>query len=351
MIEDLYKILDIDRNASQEDIKKAYRKMAMKYHPDRNPGDKNAENMFKKVANAYSILSDKDKKYRYDNYGDIDENNINMNMDDIFSQFSDLFGSGFGFGFGGFGRNNNTSFKQKGSDIKITLKVDMNDIINGVKKKIHYDRDVVCDDCNGVGGSGVEECPTCNGTGRKVEVTRTPFGVTQQISTCTDCQGSGKRIKHRCHKCCGSGVVKEKNMIDVNIPQGVSDGNVFKMCGYGNFSKDNIPGDLYIFISEIKTDKWIRKDNDIYMKKDITVIDAILGKKSVEIDTPYGKMCINIEKGTHDGIDIIVKGKGIKNGSNLGDLHVIPVIKIPKSVTKEEKDILEKLRKSKNFKI
>lgn len=360
MSDNYYDILGVDKNASADDIKKAYRKMALKYHPDRNPGDKEAEEMFKKCSVAYDVLSDKEKRHRYDTYGTVDDNASNVNMDDILRHFSDMFGGLGGFsdmfgGFGGFNVNFNQSsaMKQRGSDIRINLKLTYDDIIFGTTKKIKYKITDVCDECKGQGGDGVENCDVCGGSGQERRVSRTPFGITTQITTCHKCGGSGKSVKHKCHKCGGSGTTTKEKVVDIQIPKGVENGTTLCLDGHGNISKDGIAGRLLVVVN-INDDRWFRQGNNLQTSIEISVPDAILGTDDIYIDTPYGDKKLHVPSGTYHGRLLKIDGCGIpdiNNNNKKGDMFVKVSIRIPKNITLEEKKIVEQLRKKDNFNV
>lgn len=348
MSKDYYKILGIDKNASKDDIKKAYRKMAMKYHPDKNPNDKEAESKFKEAAEAYEVLSEDSKKSNYDRYGSADGNSFSSgfgyDMNDIFSQFGDIFGDAFGRRYG------NQKRTSRGSDLRIKVSLTIEDIIKGANKKIKYKRQTSCTTCDGKGGSDIRDCLPCNGTGRRQVVQNTPFGQIRQETYCSDCSGTGKQIKNKCNTCYGDGTTLKEEIVDIDIPAGVSTGMQLSMRGYGNHIRDGVPGDLNIIIDEIKEDYFRREHNNIIVEKDISVIDAIVGAK-INVKTPHGELPIDIQPGTEHGSRIRVNGKGIPDiNLGLGHLYVIVKIKIPKSITEEEKSVLYKLKQSNNFK-
>jgi molecular chaperone DnaJ len=351
MSKDYYKILGVDKSASKDDIKKAYRKMAMKYHPDKNEGNKESESKFKEAAEAYEVLSDDTKKSNYDRYGSSNgpgnpfSNGFGYDMNDIFSQFGDIFGDAFGKRYGGQKRQN------RGSDLRIKVSLTIEDIINGVNKKIKYKRQSTCNPCNGKGGTDVRDCLSCNGTGKRQVIQNTPFGQIRQETYCPDCSGIGKQIKNKCGTCHGDGTTLKEEVVDVDIPVGVSSGMQLSMRGYGNHIRDGVPGDLMIIIDEIKEFYFKRENNNILVEKEISVIDAIIGSQ-IEVKTPHGNIPITIQPGTEHDHKIRINGKGIPDiNLGLGHLYIIVKIRIPKEVNLEEKMILEKLKKSNNFKI
>lgn len=347
MSKDYYKILEIDKNASEDEIKKAYRKMAMKYHPDRNNGSSESESKFKEAAEAYDVLSNSDKKSNYDRYGTADVNGGGFGgftVDDIFSNFGDIFGNAFNSRY-------SSNRVQKGSDLRIKILLSIDEILNGTKRKIKYNRHVKCDSCKGEGGTDSEKCKSCDGTGHKTHSQQTPFGHITQSVICNNCNGSGKTVKNKCKICKGEGSVLKEEVVDIEIPAGVSTGMQLSMNGYGNYIKNGINGNLYIIIEE-KIDNYYKRDgNNIIMESTISVIDAILGS-TMEVKAPTGNISIVIEPGTEHGKIIRVSKKGIPDIQlGLGDLYIKILVKIPKKISNEEKKIFEKLKESNNFKI
>jgi molecular chaperone DnaJ len=352
MSKDYYKILDIDKNASKEDIKKAYRKMAMKYHPDKNPDNKEAEAKFKEAAEAYEVLSDDNKKSNYDRYGSSDtsgnpfSSGFGYDINDIFSQFGDVFGDAFGRRYGGQQRR-----QTKGSDLRIKVTLNIEDILKGTNKKIKYKRQSSCNTCQGKGGTDIRDCSVCNGSGRRTVVQNTPFGQVRQETGCLECKGSGKQVKNKCGQCHGEGTISKEEVIDIDIPSGLKSGVQLEMRGYGNHIRDGVPGDLYIIIDELKESYFRRENNNIIIEKEISVIDAIIGS-NLKVKTPHGEMDLKIDQGTQHDTRIRFSGKGIPDFNyGLGDLYIIVKIRVPKDINLEEKSILEKLSKSKNFKV
>ena len=355
MSKDYYNILGVDKDASDKEIKKAYRKLAIKYHPDKNPDDKMAEEKFKEAAEAYEVLSDANKKANYDRFGTADGNPFGgggggFNMEDIFSQFGDIFGD-FSSQFGGRSRRGKGAMKRRGSNLRLKITLSIEEIINGVNKKFKYNREVLCDVCNGVGGSDVRDCIPCNGTGSRITIQNTPFGQMRQQSICPDCQGSGRQVKNTCNHCHGAGLKSKEESIEFDIPAGVADGMQLSIGGKGNYSTDGIPGDLIILIEELKEYYFTREGNSIIINKDISVIDAILGTKLL-VNTPRGNINVDIKPGTQNGTKLRIKDKGIPymdSNDAIGDLFIIIKVVIPENVNPEDKLILEKLRKSKEF--
>ena len=355
MSKDYYSILGVDKNASEEQIKKAYRKKAMQFHPDKNPGDASAEAKFKEAAEAYDVLSDANKKSNYDRFGSAEGNPFGggfgggnpfggghgFSMDDIFSQFGDIFGNRGG------GRQRRQA---RGSDLRIKVVLTIEEILKGCNKKLKYRRHVKCDPCSGSGGTDVRDCLTCGGTGRRMVGQNTPFGQMRTETTCPDCQGSGKIIRNKCHTCHGDGTQVREQVVDVQIPVGVSTGMQLTMQGFGNEIRDGIAGDLQILVEEAQDFSFKREGNNIIVEKTISVIDAICGAH-LKVSTPHGDLPIYIEPGTEHGRTMRVSGKGIPDiHYGLGDLYVKIAIKIPKSIDLDEKHILEKLKESSNFK-
>lgn len=355
MSKDYYKILGVDRNATSEEVKKAYRKMAMKYHPDKNNGDIDSETKFKEAAEAYDVLSNPEKKSNYDRFGTADANPFGggggnpfggfghgFSMDDIFSQFGDIFGQNKGGGRW-------AQKKRKGGDLRLKVSLTIQEILKGVTKKVKYKRQDSCKPCNGKGGTDVRDCMPCSGTGRRVVVQNTPFGQIRQEHGCPDCGASGKKVANPCGVCRGEGTVPKEEIVSVDIPAGVSSGMVLSMQGYGNYVKDGIPGDLQILVEELREFYFKREGNNLLVEKEVSVIDAIIGSQ-VKVKTPHGDIPITIQPGTEHGRQLRVVGKGIPDVNlGLGDLIVKVSLKIPKNVSQEEKAILEKLKESNNF--
>ena len=357
---DYYEILEISRTATPEEIKKAYRKMAIKYHPDKNPNDPTAENKFKEAAEAYEILSDPEKKQRYDRYGHdgikgMPGGDFHMNMDDIFSHFGDIFGGAFGeqFGFGNRGRSRRRV--NRGTNLRVKVKLTLEEIANGVEKKLKVSKYVPCEHCNGTGaekGASMSTCPTCHGQGHVTRVTSTFLGQMQTSTTCPTCDGEGSVIGTKCNHCYGNGIVKGEEIISVRIPAGVADGMQLSMSGKGNSAaRGGIAGDLLILVEEQEHEFFARDGNNLIYEHFISLPDAALGA-AVDIPTLEGKARIKIDAGTQSGKILRLKGKGLPdlNGYGKGDLLVNLTIWTPKSLTREEQQILEKFRDSENFK-
>jgi len=361
---DYYEVLGVAKGASAEEIKKAYRKMAIKYHPDKNPGDKEAEEKFKEAAEAYDVLSNPDKKARYDQFGHSGMNSGGgfsgggFSMDDIFSQFGDIFGGHFG-GFGGFGNFGSTSRGgrrvNRGSDIRIRVKLDLKEIAHGAEKKVKINKQVSCKACNGRGAKSeadIRTCDTCKGSGQVTRVTQTFLGAMQTASTCPTCNGEGKIISKPCSACSGSGLVKEMEEISFKIPAGVAQGMQLTVQGKGNAAKrGGVNGDLLVVIEEDVHPELQRDGNDLIYSLFVSVPDAILGMDA-EIPSVDGKLRIKVEPGTQSGKILRLRGKGLPdvNGYGYGDLLVYIQIWTPRKIEKSEKEMLEKLRSSDNFK-
>lgn len=355
MKKDFYEILGIDRNATAEQIKKAYRKKAIEYHPDKNPGDKAAEENFKKAAEAYEVLSDPDKKARYDQYGHAafegggGFNGGGMNMDDIFSQFGDIFGSAFGGGFsggfGGFGGGGGQR-RMKGSNLRIKVKLTLEEIANGVEKKVKVKRKVQAK------GVSFKTCPTCNGAGQVMKVTNTILGRMQTASACHVCGGTGQIIESRPNHADAQGMVMEDETVSIKIPAGVTDGMQLKVSGKGNDAPgaNSIPGDLIVAIEEVEHDTLKREGENLHLDLYISFAEAALGT-SKDIDAVNGKVRIKLEEGIQSGKILRLKGKGIPsiNSYGSGDLLVHVNVWTPKVLSREQRQFFEKSLTDDNF--
>ena len=355
MKEDYYKILGLDKSADAAEIKKAYRKMALKYHPDKNPDDKEAEAMFKKAAEAYEVLSNPDKKARYDQYGHAAFDGAGgfggggMNMDDIFSQFGDIFGgafggggfSGFGGGFGGGGQR-----RTKGSNLRIRVKLNLDEIANGVEKKLKVKRKVTAP------GTTYKTCPTCHGTGQITRITNTILGRMQTASPCTSCGGSGQIIDSKSAGADAHGLIFKEETVSVKIPAGVVDGMQLKVTGKGNDApgSNGIPGDLLVVIQEESHPTLKREGDNLHYDLYVSLPDAILGA-SKDIDTVTGKVRIKIEPGVQSGKILRLRGKGISsiNSYGKGDLLVHVNVWTPKTLSKKQRDFFEEMRTDEHF--
>lgn len=363
---DYYEVLGVDRNASKEELKKAYRKLALQYHPDRNPDDKSAEEKFKEAAEAYEVLNDDDKRARYDrfghegvkgSYGSAGFNDIN----DIFSHFSDIF-SGFSmfdndfFGTGQRGGQRRTHTGIPGTDLKLTLKLTLEEIAEGVTKKIKVKKQVKCDECNGTGaeaGTSTKTCPVCNGSGEIRHVTRSVFGQFVNITPCNNCGGEGKVVDSPCKKCMGDGRIAKETTVSVNIPAGVTDNSYMTLNGEGNAGKRNGPaGDLIVIFQESKHEHFLRDGDHILYEVVVTYPEAVLGAE-VEVPTLKGKAVLKIEPGTSPGKLLKMKDKGIKHlhHSGRGDQIIRVNIDVPQKLNQKEKELLKELSEQPNFKL
>jgi molecular chaperone DnaJ len=359
---DYYEVLGVSKTASAEEIKKAYRKKAIEYHPDKNPGDKAAEEKFKEAAEAYEVLSDAQKRQRYDQFGHAGVNGNagggfggGMSMDDIFSHFGDIFGGHFGFGgFGGGGSRGGTRTR-RGSDLRVKVKLTLAEIATGVEKKIKVRKLVACQHCNSTGaahGSQPVTCSTCHGSGRITRVQNTILGQMQTQSECPTCHGEGKIVKDKCSHCAGEGIVKEEEVININIPAGVMEGMQLSMNGRGNAApRGGINGDLLVLVEEESHPELIRDENDLIYNLLISVPTAALGG-SVEVPTVDGKVKVSITPGTQPGKVLRLKGKGLPsvNRYGTGDLLINIGVYIPENLDRDEKQLMEKLSNSANMK-
>ena len=365
---DYYEVLGVEKTASEAEIKKAYRKLAIQYHPDKNPGDKEAEEKFKEAAEAYSVLSDKDKRARYDQFGHAGMGGAagggfsdfgDFDLNDIFSS---VFGHGFSSfgGFGGFGGGGGRASQRKfrGSDLRVKVKMSLKDVSTGVEKKFKLKKYVMCEHCHGTGAEGdgaTETCPTCHGTGSVTRTQQSIFGMMQTQSVCPQCNGEGKIIKNKCKHCSGEGIVYGEEVVEVKIPAGVAEGMQLTVNGKGNAGKRNgVPGDLLVVIEEEAHPDLIRDENDLIYNLLLSVPTAALGG-AVEIPTIDGKVKVKIEPGTQPGKVLRLRGKGLPSvnsygySNGTGDLLVNVSVYIPETLSKEEKQAMEKMQNSDNF--
>ena len=363
---DYYEVLGVSKSATESEIKAAYRKLAIKYHPDRNPGNAEAEEKFKEAAEAYDVLHDPQKRQQYDQFG-FDGPGAGFggsgfggggfSMDDIFSMFGNVFGGHSG-GFGGFSGGSDQRAQYRGSDLRLTVQLTLQEIETGVTKKFKVKKDVPCSHCHGSGsedGSGTSTCPTCQGRGVVVKTVRTMLGMMQTQTECPTCHGEGTIIKNKCHVCGGTGVEKGEEVVEINIPTGVAEGMVVTVPGKGNAGPHNgVNGDIQVFIKEKEDSTFIRDEQDVIYNLLLDFPTAVLGGE-ISIPTISGnKVKIKIEPGTQPGKTLRLRGKGLPAvqgyGKGTGDLVVNISIYVPKVLSKEERKAIEELRESENFK-
>lgn len=361
---DYYEVLEVPRNASAEEIKKAYRKKAIQYHPDKNPGDKASEEKFKEAAEAYEVLSDENKRARYDQFGHAGVGSSassgfgggGMSMDDIFSQFGDIFGGHFGGfgGFGGFGSSQRGRRVNRGSDLRVKVKLTLKEILNGVEKKIKVKKYVSCSHCDGNGsenGNSVSTCTTCNGSGVVTRVANTILGQMQTSSTCPTCNGDGKTITKKCSNCNGEGIVREEEVISIKIPAGVAEGMQLSMSGKGNAARrGGVNGDLLIVIEEEEDPNLIRDENDVIYNLFLSFPTAALGG-TVEVPTIDGIAKVKIDPGTQPGKVLRLRNKGLPtvNGYGKGDQLIHVNVYVPENLSAKERKKMEEFEKSDSF--
>ena len=347
---DYYEVLGLSKNANDADIKKAYRKLAIKYHPDKNPDDSKAEEKFKEAAAAYEVLSNSEKRAQYDRFGHAGMGGQGgfgggMNMDDIFSQFGDIFGGSFGGGGGSFGGSRGGSRVVRGTNLRVKMKMTLEEIALGVKKKIKVNKLVNAE------GVTYKTCQTCNGTGRILRMAQTFLGSMQTQSTCHVCQGAGKMIDKKPSDSDAQGLRRQEEVIEIDIPAGVEEGMQLSVQGRGNAGPyDGVSGDLIVVIEEIEHDKLRREGQNLHYDSLVNFVDVVLGE-SIEVPTISGKVKIKIDAGTQSGKVLRLKGKGLPSvqGYATGDLFVHINVYTPLKISKEEKELLEKLKTSQNF--
>lgn len=373
MKRDYYEVLGVAKSASDDEIKKAYRKAAIKFHPDKNPGNKEAEESFKEAAEAYDVLSNADKKARYDQFGHAANAQSaaggagggyggygdygggyggGFSMDDIFERFGNIFGGHFsGGGYGDYGQQ----AVNKGGDLRVKVKLTLAEIVNGVTKKLKISKDIACDKCGGTGAkdsNSYKTCATCGGQGRVVREMNTIFGRTQTQSICPTCGGTGKTITDKCSKCHGNGTIKGEEVVEIRIPAGVGGGMQLSVSGKGNAARGGgVNGDLIVLIEEQPHPELLREGNDLLYNLNLNIADAILGS-SIEVPTVESRAKIKIEAGTEAGKVLRLRGKGVPdiNGRGVGDLLVVVDIFVPSHISPVEKEMLKKLSVSENFK-
>ena len=355
---DYYEVLGVSKTATDEEIKKAYRKLALKYHPDYNPGDKTAEEKFKEINEAHEVLSDPDKRKRYDQFGfaGVDPDYAasqggaggfggfgGVDRGDI---FGDIFGGGFG-GFAGGSARSNPNAPRKGQDIRVRITLSFDEAVHGCKKNITITRQQTCTECNGSGaapGTTPEVCPDCNGRGYTVQQQRTPFGVMQSQQPCTRCGGKGKLIKTPCKVCHGSGRVATKKTLEVNIPMGIDDDQSIALRGMGDAGTNGGPaGDVIVMVTVRPDDLFQRDGYDVWVTIPITFSQAVLGD-NITVPTIDGKVEYNLPEGTQSGTTFRLRGKGIQylNGRGRGDMYVKCDVEIPKKLNKTQREALKK---------
>lgn len=367
---DYYEVLGVAKTASETDIKSAYKKLAIKYHPDRNPGDKEAEEKFKEAAEAYEVLHDPKKRQMYDQFGHAGVSGAAggggagfSSAEDIFSAFGDIFeGMGFGgfSGFGGFGGGSRGRARKpvfRGQDQRLRVELDLQEIVNGTTKKFKVKKAVTCNNCHGTGSADgkTETCSKCNGSGVVIRTQRTMLGMMQTQEVCPDCHGEGTIIKNVCHHCHGEGVVNGEEVVEVNFPAGLSDGMVLTLEGKGGAGRHNgVAGDLQIVIKEKANDTFIRDGNDLVYNLLLSIPTATMGG-TVEVPTIDGKAKINIAPGTQPGTVLRLKGKGVPelqgyNRGHKGDEVINISVYIPETLSYEEHEMMKKVSDSDNFK-
>jgi len=360
---DYYEVLGVSKTATDSEIKIAYRKLAIKYHPDRNPGDTEAEAKFKEAAEAYDVLHDSKKRQQYDQFGfDVPGGGFGespfgsaggFSMDDIFSMFGDVFGGHSG-GFSGFGGSSRQAPKYRGADLRLKVSLSLQEVATGVTKKFKVRKDIVCEHCHGTGaenGNDTETCPNCHGSGQEVVIQNTPFGRMQSARTCSRCHGSGKVIEKPCSKCRGSGEILVKRKIDIKIPAGVDNGSRLRVSNEGEPGILGGPkGDLYVYIYVRPHKEFERNGNDVISRVTISFAQAALGA-TIQVNTLDGKVELKIPEGTQTGTAFRLKGKGIpylRNPKQRGDQHVVVTVQTPKKLTETQRELLLRFAKEGN---
>ena len=354
---DYYDVLGVTKSVTEKELKKAYKKAAIKFHPDKNPDDKSAEGKFKEAAEAYEVLSDSNKRARYDQYGHagLEGGGFGgsgfggggMNMDDIFSQFGDIFGSAFGGGGRG-GRR-----RSRGSNLRVRVKLTLEEIANGVEKKIKINKNVGCDDCNATGAENgnLSTCNQCNGSGQTVQIVNTPLGRMQTSATCNGCGGQGETASSACGTCSEQGVVKKPEEVSIKIPAGVEDGMQLSVSGKGNIApRGGVAGDLIVVIEEIPHEVLKRDGKNLHYDLYISYSDAVLGANPA-IQTISSKVKIKLEAGIQSGKILRLRGKGLPSVDRYGsgDLLIHVNVWTPQELTKEQKKFFENCKEDNNF--
>jgi molecular chaperone DnaJ len=363
---DYYEVLGVSKDATEKELKRAYRKMAMKYHPDQNPDNPDAEAKFKEASEAYDVLKDPQKRQRYDQFGHAGLNSggfheqdfQNVSFDDIFSRFSDIFGGDiFGGGFAGGGRGRARSQRspgKSGSDMKLRIKLSLEEIAFGTEKKLKVKKFTKCDACDGIGAESDSDyvtCSTCNGMGEVRQISKTMFGQFVNVQPCPTCNGEGRIIQNKCDKCGGEGRVKGEETVRVRIPSGVAEGNYITLREQGNAGiRGGRAGDLIVLIEEEEHENFERDGNDIYYDLVLSLPDAVLGTE-VSVPTLKGKAKVKIEAGTQPGKLLRMREKGIQglHNSGTGDQYIRVNVYMPKNLSSSERKHIEALRGAENF--
>lgn len=348
---DYYEVLGVVKTATQVEIKKAYRKVALKYHPDRNPGDAEAEEKFKEAAEAYEVLSDENKRARYDQFGHAGVGGAagggfssGMSMEEILSQFGDVFGGAFGGAFGG-GFSSGRTRQQRGSDLRIRVKVNLQEMVEGATKKVKVTRLKLAQ------GATFKTCPTCHGRGQQIRMMNTPFGQMQSSTTCGTCRGTGKIADKIPPGANNQGLIKEDEVVEIRIPKGAREGIQLQINGKGNEAPfGGIPGSLLVLIEEEPHETLHRDGNNLHYDLSVSLPDVVLGAEA-EVPTATGKVKIKIDKGTQSGKVLRLKNKGIPSieGYGIGDLFVHVNAYIPEKLTREQEEFFERMRGNERF--